>query len=197
MQKGLTLTELLVSVILIGIVMTGVAAFSVFVKQARDSTSEGTILAMRTATAMHYIKEDALGAIGDSSDRGVVGAAPELICFRYDDSDPTVYTDDKWACYWYDDEASYALWKCADQDELTFILPVSLADCQTGTGEVELVTLDPAATGYFEIVDDANGRLAYIDITLNTIADPGPAPNTITNPTYRLFTRVSPPVHGR
>jgi hypothetical protein len=60
-----------------------------------------------------------------------------------------------------------------------------------------LVTLDPAAPDYFEIVDDADGRLAYVDITINTIADPGEAASTIANPTQRLFTRVSPPAHGR
>ena len=70
MQKGLTLTELLVATILIGIVMTGVSAFSVFVKQARDSTGSGTILAVQTATAMHYMVQDANKAVGDSSDRG-------------------------------------------------------------------------------------------------------------------------------
>ena len=59
------------------------------------------------------------------------------------------------------------------------------------------MTLDPAATDYFEVVDDADGRFQYVDITLNTIADPGPPAGTIANPTYQLFTRVSPPAHGR
>lgn len=192
MQKGLTLTELLVATILIGIVMTGVAAFSVFIKQARDSTGKGTILAVQTATAMHYLAEDANKAVGDSSARGVAFTSPESICFRHDVSDPAVYTDDIWACYWYN-AASDALWKCASLGAPA----ASFGDCNPGGAAIKLVTLDPAAAQYFSVVDDADGRFAYVDITLNTIADPGPAASTIANPTYQLFTRVSPPAHGR
>lgn len=235
-RKALTLTELLVSTILMGIVMTGVAAFSLFVKQARDSTGKGTILAVQTATAMHYMVADANKAVGDSSDRGVVSSAgQESVCFRHDGGSsralcgdgmrqaneecddgnafngdgcssqctvdqagmsPTFYGDDTWACYWYD-AASDALWKCSPRDAVAGAPPADFADCQTGTGEVRLVTLDPASPDYFEVVDDADGRLTYVDITLNTIADPGQAAHTITNPTQQLFTRVSPPAHGR
>ncbi|MBI5024070.1 MAG: prepilin-type N-terminal cleavage/methylation domain-containing protein [Candidatus Omnitrophica bacterium] len=198
MRKGLTLTELLVATILIGIVMTGVAAFSLFVKQARDSTGAGTILAVQTATAMHYLAEDANKAVGDNSNRGVaVDPADQLsICFRHDVSDPASYADDTWACYWYD-AATDGLWKCADRGAGAPVPPANFTGCQTGTGEVRLVTLDRAAANYFKVVDDANGRFNYVDITLNTIANPARAANTITNPTYQLFTRVSPPAHGR
>jgi len=63
--------------------------------------------------------------------------------------------------------------------------------------QVKLVTLDPTATDYFEVVEDADGRLAHIDITLNTIAGPTRAANAIANPTRRLFTRVSQSAHER
>ena len=197
MKNGLTLTELLVATILIGIVMSGVAAFTFFIKQTRDSTGAGTILAVQTATAMHYLLEDANKAVGDSISRGVAFDSPDQlsVCFRHDVNDPSVYTDDIWACYWYD-ATSDGLWKCVDRDSTT-IPPADFADCQAGTGEIKLVTLDPAATDYFEVVDDANGRFNYVDLTLNTIADPGLPANTINNPTYQLSTRVSPPAHGR
>lgn len=198
MKNGLTLTELLVATILMGIVMAGVAAFSVFIKQARDSTGLGTILSVQTATAMHYITNDAMTAVGDNSNRGVRFDSPGQlsICFRHDVSDPAVYTDDTWACYWHD-VPSDALWQCAIRAASAAIPPVSFADCNQGGGAVKLVTLNPAATDYFEVVDDANGRFQYVDITLNTIANPGQAASTINNPTYKLFTRVSPPAHGR
>ncbi len=202
MHKGLTLTELLVATILMGIVMAGVAAFSVFVKQARDSTGEGTVLAVETATAMHYIVEDANRAVGDNGDRGVVFDTPDKlsICFRNDDNSPSTatYDDDTWACYWYDD-SSDALWKCADRDASDIVPPANFSDCNQGSAAIKLVTLDPPPppVDYFDVVDDANDRLDYIDITLNTIADPARAANTVNNPTYRLFTRVSPPAHGR
>lgn len=201
MKKGLTLTELLVSTILIGIVMMGVSAFSVFVKQARDSTGAGTILAVQTATAMHYLAEDASKAVGDSSDRGVVFelVPQQTICFRHDVIDPASYNDDLWACYWYD-AVSNGLWKCADRGGVPVLPPDFSACIGTMAGSslgIKLVTIDPAATDYFKVVDDANGRFNYVDITLNTIADPLRLADTIANPTYQLFTRVSPPAHGR
>lgn len=197
-QNALTLAELLVATILIGIVMTGVSAFSLFVKQARDSTGAGTILAVQTATAMHYLAADANKAVGDNSSRGVVVDAPGgvSICFRHDTNDPAAYADDTWACYWYNN-ASNALWQCATRTAAAGAPPASFGDCNLGGAAIRLVTLDPAATNYFAVVDDANGRFEYVDITLNTIANPAQAANTIVNPTYQLFTRVSPPAHGR
>ncbi len=199
-KNGLTLTELLVASILMGIVMVGVAAFSLFVKQARDSTVSGTILAVQTAAAMHYMAADANKAVGDSGDRGVVVDAPGgvSICFRHDTNNPASYSDDTWACYWYD-AASDALWRCVDraEDAAIPIPPIDFNDCSAGSGEIKLVALDRAATQYFSVVDDADGRFQHVDITLNTIADPARPANTIANPTYQLFTHVSPPAHGR
>lgn len=195
MRNGLTLTELLVSTILIGIVMTGVAAFSLFVKQARDSTGLGTILAVQTAAAMHYIAEDAAKAVGDSSNRGVVFSAPS-ICFRHDVNDPASYADDLWQCYWYD-APSDALWKCGPRAGGLPVPPADFAACDAAGSAFKLVTLNPALTDYFEVVDDAAGRFQYADITLNTIANPSQPASTLNNPTYQLFTRVSPPAHGR
>ena len=177
--------------------MTGVAAFSVFIKQARDSTGAGTILAVQTATAMHYLAADANTAVGDNSNRGIVsgvsGAALSSICFRHDTNDPASYADDTWACYWYR-ILDRALWKCATRSAAAGAPP---ADFQACNPAVKLVTLNPAATDYFEVVDDANGRFNYVDITLNTIADPNKAAGTMNNPTYQLSTRVSPSAHGR
>lgn len=197
-QNALTLTELLVSTILIGIVMAGVASFSLFVKQAKDSTGAGTILAVQTATAMHYIEEDVLRAVGDNSDRGVVFDTPDQksICFRHDVSNPASYAEDLWACYWYDD-TSDALWKCTDRDTASGVPPANFSACNSGGGAIKLVTIDPAATDYFEVVDDSGGRFLYVDITLNTIANASQPAHITNNPTYQLFTRISPPAHGR
>ncbi len=198
MNKGLTLTELLVASILMGIVMTGVAAFSFFIKQARDSTGAGTILAVQAATAMHYLVEDANKAVGDNSDRGVVsgtsGAALGSICFRHDTNDPASYADDTWACYWYR-SLDRSLWKCAIRSAAAGAPP---ADFQACNPAIKLVPLVFSSPQYFLIVNEsASGRFSHVDITLNTIADPMQASDTMNNPTYQLFTRVSPPAHGR
>lgn len=195
-HNALTLTELLVSTILMGIVMVGIAGFSVFIKQARDSTSTGSLLAIQVATAMHYITEDANKAVGDSSDRGVRFDGPQQsICFRRDVNDPASYADDVWACYWYD-AASDALWKCADIAAAGVVPPANFAACNT-SGAIRLVTIQPAETDYFEVINDADGRFQYVDIELNAIANPNQPVNPMTNPTHKLFTRISPPAHGR
>ncbi|MBI5149666.1 MAG: prepilin-type N-terminal cleavage/methylation domain-containing protein [Candidatus Omnitrophica bacterium] len=197
-HKALTLTELLVATILMGIVMAGVASFSLVVKQAGETTSSGTVLAIQTATAMRYIKEDALSAVGDNSNRGVVprGASNESICFRHDTNDPTSYADDTWACYWYD-AASDALWKCV----ILGALPTVFGDCNPGGAAIKLVTLDPdpgppVAAQYFSVVDDADGRFGHVEITLNTLAKPAQVADPIKNPGYQLTTTISPPAHG-
>ena len=194
MNKGLTLTELLVATILMGIVMAGVASFSLVVKQAGETTSSGTILAIQTVTAMRYIKEDALSAVGDNGNRGVVssGLFNESVCFRHDTNNTPSYLDDTWACYWYDN-ASNALWKCAS----LAAPPASFNDCNPAGAAIKFVTLDPAAAQYFSIVNDAQGRFGYVDINLNAIAKPTQAADPIKNPTYQLTTRISPPAHGR
>lgn len=191
-QNALTLTELLVSTILMGIVMTGVAAFSLFVKQARDSTGSGTILAVQTATAMHYLVADANKAVGDSGDRGIITSSASTggICFRYDNNNPptAIYADDIWSCYYVG--SSYGLHKCGPTSPVP---PTNGSQCNSP--RIKLVEL--ADRNYFKVVDDADGRFQYVDIPLNTIADRGRPADTIANPTYQLFTRISPPAHGR
>ncbi len=202
-QNALTLTELLVATILIGIVMTGVASFSVFVKQAQYSTSAGTILAVQTATAMHYIVEDALRAVGDSGNPGILhngSTSATSICFRHDVNNPASYNEDLWKCYWYygpSEGAESALYKCADRTAVMVVPPSNFGDCKTSADGVRFFSMNPKAPKYFTVVNDSGGRLLYIDITLNSIADYQRPADVIKNPTYQLFTRISPPLHGR
>lgn len=199
-QNALTLTELLVATILIGIVMAGVASFSLFVKQAQYSTSAGTILAVQTATAMHYIEEDALRAVGDSGNPGILYNDSTSICFRHDVNDPASYNEDLWKCYWYygpPEGAESALFKCADRPASYVVPPGNFGDCKTSADAVRFFSINPKAPKYFTVVKDSGGRLLYIDITLNSIANYQQPADVIKNPTYQLFTRVSPPLHGR
>ncbi|MCK5178564.1 MAG: prepilin-type N-terminal cleavage/methylation domain-containing protein, partial [Candidatus Omnitrophica bacterium] len=64
-KKGITLTELIVASILIGIVMIGVAAFSASIEQLHTSTNRSTILTMKTTATMNHITRAAYLAVGD------------------------------------------------------------------------------------------------------------------------------------
>jgi len=55
-KKGLTLTELMVASILMGIVMIGIAGFSVAIKRMQDTTDKQAILAVQVAAAMAYME---------------------------------------------------------------------------------------------------------------------------------------------
>lgn len=203
MNKGLTLTELLVSTILIGIVMVGISAFSVFVKQARDSMTSGSLLAMQTATAMHYMMEDAMKAVGDNLDRGVrvyQSGTSQSICFRQDVNNPASYADDIWTCYYHGNSLGINRYYNVDSADV----PCTGVGYGCATYEApilwNLVTVQPGGNGngeFFQVIDDADGRFKAVDITLNTIANPDQPAHTISNPTYQLFTRISPPAHGR
>jgi hypothetical protein len=193
----LSLTELLVSSVLIGIVMVGVAAFSLATKQMRDSTSRATVLSIQTAAALNFIATDAMKAVGDNADRGVVTgsqATRRSICFRHDVNDPTSYADDTWQCYFND---SSRLYRC---DEPTAGVPPAPTDfnndCNQGNGAIFLAQL--SQTDFAGIVNDAaTGRFQYVSVSLNTIYDENAAADPIQNPTYALSTRISPPGHGR
>jgi len=102
-KKALTLTELIVVSLLIGIVMIGIVSFSASMKQMQVSTNRETILAMQTTAAMTHITTNAALAIGFSGDPGIFtnnSATREWISFRQDrNQTPDDYMDDTWTIY--------------------------------------------------------------------------------------------------
>ena len=67
-NRGLTLTELLVSSILMGIVMIGVAGFSVGIKRMQDTTDKQAIVAFHVSTAMAYFERVISQTYGSAAD---------------------------------------------------------------------------------------------------------------------------------
>lgn len=196
-KKALSLTELLVSSVLIGIVMVGVAAFSLATKQTRDSTSRATVLSIQTAAALNFITADAMRAVGDNANRGVVTGTQgteRSICFRHDVNDPTSYADDTWQCYF---SNATLLYRCTAPTAGVPPAPTDFASgCNQGNGAVFLVQL--SQTDFAAVVDDAaTQRFQYISISLNTIYNPADGADPILNPSYILSTRIKPPGHGR
>jgi type II secretory pathway pseudopilin PulG len=116
-RTALTLTELLVSSVLMGIVMVGIAGFSVAIKRMQDTTDKQAIIAVQVATAMAYMERAISQTFGsDAIDNGLNGAGcngsistycfdgsnPETSwSFRTDPANtPTNYADDIWLVFY-------------------------------------------------------------------------------------------------
>ena len=103
----MTLTEVIVASILVGIVMMGVMAFNVTLNKMQSSSNLYNILAMRALPVLNRIRQDVKLATGNSTDPGIVFAngnsgISSYISIRQDLSIPPTpadNTDDKWIIY--------------------------------------------------------------------------------------------------
>jgi len=197
-KSGITLTELLVASILIGIVMLGVASFSSSIRQLHNSTNKSAILAMRMNTAMTHLVKDAMLAVGDAGNPGVYSWTDDddqnSLCFRHDTSQtPEDYTDDVWTCYYHGN--SYTIDKCVGSTwDFEGVGACQLsADCCQGAGpEIEILNLPKeASTSTFATV--TNGSV-QISLTSRFIQDDPAHP--ILNPENTLSTTINLPGHS-
>lgn len=102
-SKGLTLTELLVSTILIGIVMSGVTAFNYTVKSIEDANSKAAIVESRATSLLAFLRRDIERAVGTRNNHGIRGGQYgnwNTLCLRHDNAmTPDDFLDDDWICY--------------------------------------------------------------------------------------------------
>jgi len=214
---GITLTELLVATVMIGIVMIGVASFSGSITRLQGSTSRSTIIAMRTKAVMARIVQDAKLAVGNNEDCGKDDTAtPPLsnlncgwgirteaggggklgVCFRHDlPGTPDSYSDDTWICYYKSAGANNRLFYCGATAPAN-VPPTNAGSCNLN---LHLINLWETEDDYYEVIENAAGQLLYVELTISNIYDRllGAAGDPMTNPTYVLTTRVSPPGHSR
>lgn len=198
-KAGVTLTELLIATILIGIVMTGITAFSFSVKEFESTSSKTNLMAMQVAAAANLISRDAHRAVGDPTNKGIrhsYAANLESLCFRHDNranQTPDVYTDDEWTCYFRD--ANGDVWRCFPDT----------ANLATGTCNTNNAAhLYRAALAYpvgiypsqFGIYQPA-GTIDYVYMALDTRFDPQSEWHPIDNPGYHLSLTVNPVAHSR
>lgn len=199
-KSGITLTELLVASILIGIVMIGVASFSVSIQQLQTATNRSSLIAMRATAAMNRMAKDAYTAVGDEADRGVETRGTQSVCFRQDDdNDPSSYTGDIWVCYFASPPGpggtlylcGWDAWRRSGNRP-----PNNYNRCNRPNGSaIELVELENRNIAI--IVDPPGGGLfTYVEITIPAIFDRTLIYHPIENPRFTVTTRVSPPGHS-
>jgi len=202
-SQGITLTELLVAVTMIGILMIGVASFAVAINRLQSATNRSIIVAMKVKAAMAEISQDALLAVGDATDLGVYSWSNNIdansICFRQDLlNTPQDNSDDTWICYYHGD--SFDISRCPGSTHSFPPNCTNYSQCCAGVPESNktiLLSISSSASEYAKVVYDANGKFKYIDLTLTARFDRNKPVHPINNPEHTLTTKVSPTGHSR
>ncbi len=185
-SSGLTLTELIISTIIVGIMMVGITSMDVAFRRSQMGTSRKALLSMRASVIMLEISKDAQLATGDQSSMGVDTSVPDTLCIRREDPSrppplvtPGDYTDDDWACYTH---LGNHLYKCMS------IHPAGPVNCTGGAADEDL----GAVTGFIPkmIVDIANHEFC-LEVDLTTIYNPAIGANAIDNPDFNLKARFN------
>ena len=195
--KGLTLTELLVAAILMGIVMVGLISVNYAIRRMENSTSEATILAMQTAAAMRHITRNGLLAVGHEADPGIrydLTTPPSVsyLSFRQDvAATPADFTDDIWVIYTDAGEAN-RLYTCR-QSASTGPEP-GLSDRCSSSQRVQL--LDNVIVFTYQLVRDITVPSTYLEVNLQTQYDVSQPFNPTTNPRQELSVQINPPSHS-
>lgn len=200
-EKALTLSELLVSAALIGIVMMGVMGFNYAMKAIEDTSSKASRSAIRAAAALAMLKKDTERAIGDVTDKGIRygtnGSGVNSICFRYEcaSSTPADYSDDCWFCYW---RTGTTLTKC--QATGVGVVPIYTAtgNCQPNT-TINLVTLASPIIFYNvnALISAGMTRIQSVDFTIRCKDNAAIATDPLSNPEQIFTTRVMPLSHSQ
>jgi prepilin-type N-terminal cleavage/methylation domain-containing protein len=183
-KRGVTLTELLIASVLIGIIMLGIVSVDYATRQSHQKTTATGQLAMSTGGMLLDIMKNSSLAVGDAAtanNSGIyVSPGGNTACFRQDLlQTPSNYTDDSWICY---TESANNLLKCTR---------TASGDCAAGSSRI----LGRVITGGFQpqVVND--GRDLYFQVSLTSRTNPlisaGPD-----NPEYTLRSNRSPLAQG-
>lgn len=209
----MTLMELMVATILVGIVMVGTVSVDFAVHSIRKTTADGATLALQTSAAMLDITTNMAKAVGDAQSLGVetdnpacTVAAPCRLwfCGRQDtDNDPNTYTGDVWTCYWKPNSTTdpniYKYTRTAAQGA-----GACTGACTTATAEIIGAAACKVAncTSYhfeFSLTNNPATRRFSFDLTLKNRAYPlqqvNPA-QPLKNPEYELSSHVTPMGHS-
>jgi len=220
-ESGLTLIELMISSILIGIVMIGVISFSYSIKTQQDSAKHLTLLKTQATTAVSIMKNDAAEAIGDAINPGIWcfaggGAATTgspcsrsagndlFLCFRKIDGNvpPTLtdYSDDSWSCYFPDmsdtdgdGNSDDTIWKCPVNYSGTSA-PSGYSNC---TSTATALLLETNNDDFAQIIYDASNAIVHVQITLETLSDRSQPYHPIKNPGHDVTAYLTPLSHSK
>ena len=154
--RAITLTELLISTTVVGIIMLGVISSDYAIRKQSDNASAGALAALNGQGMLKHIIDNAGKAVGDKSLPGINYPNDKAwFCIRQDiNKTPIDFADDAWICY---TVVTGNLYNCAKQPPAAS--PSACADTDTLLGQVQ--GIDPSFS--------LNNNIFSVTVT---IADP-------------------------
>lgn len=181
-NSAVSLIELIIAIIIMGIVMYGITAFDYAIRQSHLGTSRNAVVAMQTSKLMLDVSKTLQRASGNITDKGIiVSVADGTLKIRLDTNTPADYTDDQWWCYDYDPASKNLRYSqlsgpgasCPDLTDLT------LTSQLLGQLEIFQAAFDPTTA-------------SSVSVTINNRYDLTKPSDPITNPSYTLTTHITP-----
>lgn len=212
----MTLTELLIASILVGIVMIGAVSVDYAIRRSQQNIAYSNYNAISLHTAMLRLTRDASKITGYHDDYNDANGSEsgctldnsdpiQNVCFRqnFNGNPNDDIAEDKWVCYAYG--ADFKLYRCAgipDGDgHLGLTSPLGTDEtCQSYANTNPEFIIELRHRLYYNFLAKkttlsvGGGRylLKHIDFELETCGDPSASEDPIKNPCYFLDARVSP-----
>lgn len=201
LKKGMTLTELIIATVLVGIVTLGLVAAEQAVRMSRQSSMRDSQISGQMQATMLVLNRSASLTVGDSADTGIyqyLSGTDMTTCFRQGTGDVNVYTDDVWSCWWVN-RATGLLSSCENLNNT-----VTSCAGQASLRSWVTLTFDASYTRFYSVVDTSDTviapgnaivtgtKVAYIQLTLKSLYNTSKAEHPIENPEYTLTANVSP-----
>ena len=215
---GITLTELIVASVLMGIVMIGVISFSLAIKQIQQSGSSTIFAQMKAANIINHIRRNAASAIGYRNNPGVIecdetdsppirppgqtsSCSPFYFAFRHDiNLTPSNYSDDRWIIYT-DGNIPGKLYYCYQTggpfpqpgvDPLYPYIPKFGAGEPCELTKAQLLADNVSLTFNFHADPSITKQELFFEITVYVPEDPTKPVDPVTNPEYSMTIHVYP-----
>ena len=167
-QKGLTLVELIVASLLIGIVLLGIVSFNLSISRIQSDSSSTSNLSLQAASAMSYLRNDIAEAKGNVGDSGFVelktGNNRSLCIRKPAGANP-------WVCYLYTKDTGGTgntgnLTRCTPTGTTQTIPPASFNNTSLCSGSVTFIARLQAPGQFFELV--GGNPPQYVNVKLQT-----------------------------
>jgi prepilin-type N-terminal cleavage/methylation domain-containing protein len=166
-KQGLTLAELLITTIIIGIVMVGLVSIDFAIRSNEQQQSRTSLATIRTSAVLQDIVTTASQAFGNATTQcvqigNITTDTTNYICIYRDYGTPSDNSDDSWQCY---TRHGTDLHKCT---RTVGNGKGSCADTDPIIGTVTADTFDPPDTPYVV----ATNPDFYFQVTIKSRFDP-------------------------
>lgn len=182
-KSALTLTELLVATVIMGIIISGVASVDIGIRKAFRGTTENAIVSSEVSAIMHHIATRISQATGWIDNPGILidnsVAEEQRLYIRIDElQTPENYDDHSWVCYDFRQAHRGVMFcPCAPG-----------ASCDPATSQWlqrgRITQFNPSGP-----IFDFDASLYHVEITLQGVFNPSEEENPVSNPEFTLTSR--------